>query len=46
MVVAVAILGILMVFVVPKFKDIFKDMLPGQAVARVHRVGAWDQQRH
>jgi type IV pilus assembly protein PilC len=30
MVVAVAILGILMVFVVPKFEAIFKDMLPGK----------------
>ena len=30
MVVAVAILGILMVFVVPKFEQIFKDMLPGK----------------
>src|SRR3954471_5242287 len=30
MVVAVAILGILMVFVVPKFEMIFKDMLPGK----------------
>src|SRR5436190_2851753 len=30
MVVAVAILGILMVFVVPKFEEIFKDMLPGK----------------
>src|ERR1051325_6162960 len=29
MVVAVAILIVLMVFVVPKFKQIFKDMLPG-----------------
>jgi type IV pilus assembly protein PilC len=28
--VAVAILTVLMVWVVPKFKDIFKDMLPGQ----------------
>jgi type IV pilus assembly protein PilC len=28
--VAIAILAILMVFVVPKFKDIFKDMLPGK----------------
>lgn len=28
-IVAVAILGILMVWVVPRFKDIFKDMLPG-----------------
>src|SRR6266700_1396283 len=28
--VAVAILTILMVWVVPKFKDIFKDMLPGE----------------
>jgi type IV pilus assembly protein PilC len=30
MFVAVTILGILMVFVVPRFKDIFKDMLEGQ----------------
>ena len=30
MTVAVAILAVLMVWVVPKFKDIFKDMLPGQ----------------
>jgi len=30
MIVAVAILGILMVFVVPKFEQIFKDMLPGK----------------
>jgi type IV pilus assembly protein PilC len=30
MVVAVAILGILMVFVVPKFEQIFRDMLPGK----------------
>src|SRR4026208_110243 len=28
--VAIAILTVLMVWVVPKFKDIFKDMLPGQ----------------
>src|SRR5688572_11996680 len=28
--VAVAILAVLMVWVVPKFKDIFKDMLPGK----------------
>jgi type IV pilus assembly protein PilC len=28
--VAVCILAVLMVWVVPKFKDIFKDMLPGQ----------------
>src|ERR1044071_7804295 len=32
MTVAVAILAVLMVWVVPKFKDIFKDMLPGQAL--------------
>jgi type IV pilus assembly protein PilC len=32
MIVAVVILGVLMVFVVPKFKDIFKDMLPGQGL--------------
>src|SRR5213075_1649027 len=32
MVVAVAILAVLMIWVVPKFKDIFKDMLPGQAL--------------
>src|SRR6476660_1107071 len=30
MTVATIILGVLMVFVVPKFKDIFKDMLPGK----------------
>jgi type IV pilus assembly protein PilC len=30
MVVAVIILAVLMIFVVPKFKDIFKDMLPGK----------------
>jgi type IV pilus assembly protein PilC len=30
MVVAVTILGVLMVFVVPKFEEIFKDMLPGK----------------
>src|SRR6185436_1457687 len=30
MTVAIAILTVLMVWVVPKFKDIFKDMLPGQ----------------
>lgn len=30
MIVAVAILAVLMIWVVPKFKDIFKDMLPGQ----------------
>src|SRR6476660_2792945 len=29
-IVAVAILAILMIWVVPKFKDIFKDMLPGE----------------
>ncbi len=28
--VAVVILAVLMIFVVPKFKDIFKDMLPGK----------------
>lgn len=28
--VAIAILSVLMIWVVPKFKDIFKDMLPGQ----------------
>src|SRR5438876_9723669 len=28
--VAIAILAVLMIWVVPKFKDIFKDMLPGQ----------------
>lgn len=32
MFVAVAILGVLMVFVIPKFRDIFKDMLPGQGL--------------
>jgi type IV pilus assembly protein PilC len=30
MLVAVVILAVLMVWVVPKFKDIFKDMLPGE----------------
>ena len=30
MTVAVAILAVLMIWVVPKFKDIFKDMLPGK----------------
>lgn len=30
--VAVIILGVLMVWVVPRFKDIFKDMLPGSAL--------------
>ena len=30
MTVAVVILAVLMIWVVPKFKDIFKDMLPGQ----------------
>jgi type IV pilus assembly protein PilC len=30
--VAVAILAILMIFVIPKFKDIFRDMLPGQSL--------------
>jgi len=32
MTVAVVILGVLMIFVVPKFKEIFKDMLPGQGL--------------
>src|SRR5688572_2583512 len=32
MIVATAILAILMVWVVPKFKEIFKDMLPGQGL--------------
>src|SRR5689334_22810343 len=32
MTVAVVILAVLMVWVVPKFKDIFKDMLPGEAL--------------
>jgi len=32
MTVAVAILAVLMIWVVPKFKDIFKDMLPGQGL--------------
>ena len=32
MIVAVAILAVLMIWVVPKFKDIFKDMLPGQGL--------------
>ena len=30
MFVAVAIMGVLMIWVVPKFKEIFKDMLPGK----------------
>jgi type IV pilus assembly protein PilC len=30
MIVAIIILAVLMIFVVPKFKDIFKDMLPGK----------------
>src|SRR5687768_14555942 len=30
MIVAVAILAVLMIWVVPKFKEIFKDMLPGE----------------
>jgi type IV pilus assembly protein PilC len=30
MIVAVAILSVLMVWVIPKFKDIFKDMMPGK----------------
>jgi len=30
--VAIAILSVLMIWVVPKFKDIFKDMLPGQSL--------------
>lgn len=32
MVVAVAILAVLMIWVVPKFKEIFKDMLPGKGL--------------
>jgi len=32
MTVAIVILGVLMIFVVPKFKEIFKDMLPGQGL--------------
>ena len=32
MFVAVVILAVLMVWVVPKFKDIFKDMLPGESL--------------
>src|SRR6266436_1503047 len=32
MTVAIAILTVLMIVVVPKFKDIFKDMLPGQSL--------------
>ena len=32
LVVATAILAVLMVWVVPRFKDIFKDMLPGSAL--------------
>jgi len=38
MVVAVAILGILMVFVVPKFEQIFKDMLPGKPLPAFTRL--------
>src|SRR5688572_1733654 len=38
MVVAVAILGILMVFVVPKFEAIFKDMLPGKPLPAFTRL--------
>jgi type IV pilus assembly protein PilC len=38
MVVAVAILGILMVFVVPKFELIFKDMLPGAELPAFTRL--------
>jgi type IV pilus assembly protein PilC len=30
--VAIAILAVLMIWVIPKFKDIFKDMLPGQSL--------------
>ena len=32
MFVAIAIMGVLMIWVVPKFKEIFKDMLPGQSL--------------
>ena len=32
MTVAIGILAVLMIWVVPKFKDIFKDMLPGQSL--------------
>ena len=32
MFVAVAILLVLMIFVIPKFRDIFKDMLPGESL--------------
>ncbi|MBM3846329.1 MAG: type II secretion system F family protein [Verrucomicrobia bacterium] len=32
MFVAVAILAVLMIFVIPKFRDIFKDMLPGEGL--------------
>jgi type IV pilus assembly protein PilC len=38
MVVAIAILGILMVFVVPKFEAIFKDMLPGKPLPAFTRL--------
>jgi type IV pilus assembly protein PilC len=38
MVVAICILGVLMVWVVPKFKDIFKDMLPGESLPAFTRV--------
>ena len=38
MVVAVSILMVLMVWVVPKFKEIFKDMLPGEGLPGFTRV--------
>jgi type IV pilus assembly protein PilC len=38
MIVAVAILAILMIFVVPKFELIFKDMLPGQELPAFTRL--------
>jgi type IV pilus assembly protein PilC len=38
MIVAVAILAILMIFVVPKFELIFKDMLPGQDLPAFTRL--------
>ena len=38
LVVAVAILAVLMIVVVPKFQDIFRDMLPGQSLPAFTRV--------
>ena len=46
MTVATIILGVLMVFVVPKFKTIFADMLGGQTVARVYPVRPGHQRYH